>query len=108
MAEASGVRVGFIHYLLMLLVALTIVLGVKVVGSVLVTALLVLPGATALLVSGRLRGVVTASVVVGLAGAVAGLAVNGRWPALPTGPAIVLALFVQFVLAFVWAKARGR
>jgi ABC-type Mn2+/Zn2+ transport system permease subunit len=108
MAEASGVRVGFIHYLLMVLVALTIVLGVKVVGSVLVTALLVLPGATALLLSGRLRGVVIASVVVGLAGAVAGLAVNGRWPALPTGPAIVLALFAQFVVAFVWAKARGR
>ena len=43
-AEASGVRVGFIHYLLMVLVTLTIVIGVKLAGNVLVTALLVLAG----------------------------------------------------------------
>src|SRR4051812_45606113 len=55
MAEASGVRAGFIHYLLMLLLALTIIIGARVAGNVLVTALLVLPGATALLLSNRLR-----------------------------------------------------
>ena len=37
-ARTSGVREGFIHYLLMLLLALLIVIGVRVAGSVLVTA----------------------------------------------------------------------
>jgi len=69
MAEASGVRAGFIHYLMMLLVSLTIVIGARVVGTVLVTALLVLPGATALALSRR------------LAGAVTGGRRGSRWPA---------------------------
>src|SRR4051794_33547180 len=76
MAEASGVRSSFIHYLLILLVALTIVVGALVAGSVLVTALLVLPGATALLLSERLRTTVVLSVAVGLAGAAIALVVR--------------------------------
>jgi ABC-type Mn2+/Zn2+ transport system permease subunit len=47
--------------------------------------------------SRRLRTVLTASVLVGLTGALAGLAVRARWPAVPTGPAIVLVLFALFL-----------
>lgn len=97
LAEASGVPARMIHYLLMLLVALTIVIGVRVAGNVLVAALLVLPGAAAMQLSSRLRTVVVASVVVGLCGALAGLAVRARWPTIPTGPAIVLVLFALFL-----------
>ena len=104
LAEASGVPARFIHYLLMLLVALTIVIGVRVAGNVLVAALLVLPGATAMQLSDRLRTVMAASVAVGLCGALAGLAVRFQWPAVPTGPAIVLVLFVLFALSFGFGK----
>ena len=106
MAEAAGVRAGFIHYLLMLLVALTIVIGARIVGTVLVTALLVLPGATALTLARTLRGSVAGAMVIALAGTLAGLAVSGRWGFLPTGPAIVLVLFVLFVLAYAWSRLR--
>src|SRR5437764_5325927 len=51
MAEASGVRGGFIHYLLMILIAATIIIGMPVIGAPMVTALLVLPGVTATLLS---------------------------------------------------------
>jgi ABC-type Mn2+/Zn2+ transport system permease subunit len=109
MAEASGVRAGVVHYLLILLVALTIVIGTQIVGAVLVTALLILPGATALLLSARLRGTVLASVAVALGGTVCGLAISQRWHFLPTGPAIVLVLFLLFIFALAWAKlARAR
>jgi manganese/iron transport system permease protein len=105
MAEASGVRSSFVHYLLVLLVALTIVVGARVAGSVLVTALLVLPGATALAVSNRLRLAVGGSLVVALAGTLAGLWASRRWDFLPAGPAIVLALFALFVAAYVLRNA---
>jgi manganese/iron transport system permease protein len=108
MAEASGVRSGFVHYLLILLVALTIIVGAKVAGSVLVTALLVLPGATALLLSDKLRTTVIGSVVVGLAGAAAALLVHWRYPLLPMGPIIVLAMFALFLLAYGWSRTRPR
>src|SRR5688572_30497333 len=66
MAEASGVRAGAMHYLLMVLLAMSILIGIPVVGSVLVTALLVLPGTTAMLLSSRLRSVMLISVASGL------------------------------------------
>ena len=65
-AEVSGVRAGLVHYLLMVLVALTVVIGMRVVGSLLVTALLVLPGVTATMVTLNLRRVF-------------GVAVAGGW-----------------------------
>jgi manganese/iron transport system permease protein len=106
MAEASGVRAGFVHYLLILLVTCTIIIGSRVVGTVLVTAMLVLPGATALALSSRLRQAVGGAVAVALAGTLAGLWASRRWGLFDAGPAIVLALFVLFVVAAGWARAR--
>jgi ABC-type Mn2+/Zn2+ transport system permease subunit len=105
-AEASGVRVGFIHYLLMILVTLTIVIGVRLAGNVLVTALLVLPGATALILCRDLRSAVLASLCVALIGTLGGLFVHVHWNFLPTGPAIVLLMFGQFLLAYAWEKIK--
>ena len=101
MAQASGVRVGFIHYLLMLLIAITIIVGMPITGSVLVTALLVLPGVTANLLSRRLNTVIVIAVVAALVSAIVGVAINSAWRFVPTGPAIVLTLFVEFAAVYV-------
>jgi ABC-type Mn2+/Zn2+ transport system permease subunit len=77
---------------------------VRVAGSVLVPAMLVLPGATALLVSKQLRLTVIASATVALLATLIGLALTYRWHFLPTGPLIVLALFAQFVGSYIWGK----
>jgi len=106
MAEASGVRSGFIHYLLTMLVTLTIILGLRVVGSVMVTALLVLPGATAMLLSQRLRAVMTWAIATAVLGTLVGVMIGIRWRFIPAGPAIVLALFVQFVVAAIASRLR--
>ncbi len=100
MAEASGVRTGMVHYLLMVLTALLIVLGTPVVGTVLVTALLVLPGATGLLISQRLRTVLTTAIAVAVIGAAIGVLLNLRWRFVPAGPAIVLGMFIEFVICY--------
>ena len=98
-AQTSGVRTNLIHDLLMILLALVIVIGARIAGSVLVVALLVLPGATALLMSQRLERVVATSLVVAMLGAIVGVTVSRQWSFIPTGPAIVLTLFVLFLLA---------
>jgi ABC-type Mn2+/Zn2+ transport system permease subunit len=100
-AQTSGVRTNLIHDLLMILLAVVIVIGARVAGSVLVVALLVLPGATALLMSQRLDRVIGTSIAVALIGAIVGVVVSRQWEFIPTGPAIVLALFVQFIVATV-------
>lgn len=106
LARTSGVRTNFIHYTLMLLLALVIVTGIRVVGSVLVTALLVLPAASANLISRRLGGVVILSIIVALAGAWGGLFFSSVYHAIPAGSAIVLVMFVLFLIALSTAKLR--
>lgn len=106
LARTSGVRTTFVHYLLMGMLALVIVTGIRVVGSVLVTALLVLPAATANLLSRRLAGVVALSIGVALAGAWGGLLVSGTLRAVPAGSAIVLVMFLIFLVALAWTKVR--
>lgn len=102
LAELSGVRAGFVHYVLMLMLALVIVVGMQLAGYLLVTALLVLPGATALSVSKRLRTVLIVAMVVGVIGTVGGLVLKAAWPFLPSGPAMALVLVAEFLVAYVW------
>lgn len=106
LAAVSGIPVSFIHYLLVFMLAITIVLGMRLMGSLLVTALLVLPGATALLCSRRIGIAITIAVFVGLVGAVAGTLISDRWHFIPEGPAIVFALITQFAAAYLYKRAR--
>jgi ABC-type Mn2+/Zn2+ transport system permease subunit len=105
MAQASGVRAAFVHYLLMILIAVTIIVGLPIVGSVLVTALLVLPGVTATILTQRLARVVALAVTSALIAAFVGVALNAAWPFIPVGPGIVLVLFGEFLIAYLAASA---
>ncbi len=107
LARTSGVRTTFIHYLLMAMMALAIVIGIRVVGSVLVTALLVLPAATANLLSKRLGAVIGMSILIALLGAWGGLLVSETWRQLPAGSCIVLVMVAEFLAAFVASKIRS-
>lgn len=106
LARTSGVRTGLVHFMLMLMLATSIVIGIRVVGSVLVTALLVLPAASANLFSKRLSRVVTLSIAIALIGAWGGIVLNANLRALPVGSLIVLVLFVQFLVALAWARVK--
>ncbi len=101
-AQASGVPAAFVHYLLMMLIAVTVVIGIPITGSVLVTALLVLPGATGNLISQNLRHVLAISIAAAVTAAVAGVSVSLSVTRvhIPAGPVIVLVLFVLFLAAY--------
>lgn len=107
-AEASGVNVALVHYGLILLIAAVIVVGMRLMGTVLIVALLVLPGATGQLLGRSTRGVWTASVATGVTGALAGVLLSAALPAIPEGPAIVLALFALFLAALTTHKLLAR
>ncbi len=86
MAEVSGVNAGLMHYLMIVLLAVMVLVGIRVLGSVLVMAMLVLPGATALALSRRLGRVLAISIGVGLVGVVGGLGAHAWRRYLPVGP----------------------
>ena len=104
MARVSGIRAGLIHYILMLLVTLTIVLGIRIAGSVLITALLVLPAATALLLSQQLRSVFMISIGTAIIGTTIGVVIHLGYRMVPAGPAIVLSMFIEFLVCFLVSR----
>ncbi len=105
-ARAAGVKVGRLDTLLMVLTAVTIVLGMKVAGILLVAALIVIPAAAGLQVASSFRGAVGASAVVAVAGVAGGLGLSLVLN-IPASAAIVLLCFLAFALLFLRKKGRG-
>jgi manganese/zinc/iron transport system permease protein len=72
LATAVGIRPAIVHYLLMFLVASFTVVAFEAVGSILVVAMLVVPSATALMLTDRLEVMAILSVLVGVTSSVLG------------------------------------
>jgi zinc transport system permease protein len=106
-AATFGVRTTRMRLLLMVLLALATVTAMKLVGVVLATALLVLPGASALRWSARIRPVMFLSCVLGVVGLLAGTVASLEM-SLPTGACIVLALTAVFGVSACFERLTGR
>lgn len=104
-AEASGLPVRFLEYLLPLLVALTTVAALKTVGNVMVMSLLVVPAVTGSLLARRLASMMFATVGVALAAIVIGLYLSFHLD-LPTGPAIVVVSVAMLLITVVASPRR--
>lgn len=102
-----GINVRLVHYLLMSLTALAIVISLQAVGVVLLSALLITPAATALLLTDRLGMMVALSVMIAAAGGVLGLNLSFLKRELPTGPFIVLVLTLFFAGAYLFSPRYG-
>jgi len=104
-AEVQGLPVRFLHYGLLTLISFTVVVAIRAVGLILVSALLILPAATARSLSRHLLGMTVVAVCVSCASVVMGLWVSYVGD-MPSGATIVLSLFVMFVLSLLVATQR--
>ncbi len=95
-ARASGIRVGRLDLLLTLLTAVTVVLGMKVVGILLVAALVVIPAASSLRLATNFKTAVIGSCAIALLSVLAGLPL-AFFLDLPASGSIVLISFVFFL-----------
>jgi ABC-type Mn2+/Zn2+ transport system permease subunit len=105
-ARVAGLRTKLLYYLLLSLLAVTIVISLKAVGIILVIAMLVTPGCVAYLLTDRfgvMLGVATGTAVFSsLAGVYVSFFINAS-----TGACIVLLQAVIFALAVVFAPKHG-
>jgi ABC-type Mn2+/Zn2+ transport system permease subunit len=95
-----------LDYLLLVLIALTIVVALQTVGVALMVAMLVTPAATAYLLTRRLWHMMVVGAVVGAVSSVAGLYLS-FYVNVASGAAVVLVCTAFFVLAFLFAPSRG-
>ena len=106
MAAASGVPVAAVQYGQLALLALTTVIAIKVVGIVLVVAMLVTPAATAQLLVRRVPAMMAVGSLCGAVATVAGLYLS-YYANVASGAAIVLVATVMFLAALLFSPQRG-
>jgi len=105
MAEASGVPARQIFFLLLSLIALTVVVSLKTVVAILVFAMILIPASTAYQLTHSLSHMTAYSVVIGIVCAVGGVMLSYAWN-LPSGPAIVLLATTLFFLSALFSPKR--
>ncbi|MFG3440040.1 metal ABC transporter permease [Nonomuraea sp. NPDC047897] len=99
MARASGLPVRFLSLLIAVTAALTVVIAMRVVGLLLVSALMVIPVATSQQITRGFRSTMALAMVLGVVAAVGGLLASSMSARVPPGAAIVLLALAGFVLA---------
>lgn len=103
LAALSGVPVAALEYVLLALTALVVVVGVKTVGVVLVSAFVVIPAATANLLGRTPAGIAALAVALGVGGTTLGIFASYHLN-VATGATIILTLGALFFGALVLRK----
>ena len=106
LAETLRIPSRRLYYLLLALIAVTIVISLQTVGVALMVAMLVTPAATAFLVTRRVPAMMAVAALAGAASGVLGLYAS-YFLAIASGAAIVLVSTALFALVFLFAPGRG-
>jgi zinc transport system permease protein len=98
-ASVIGIRTKLMNYLIATLASITIVLGIRVVGTLLISSMIIFPTVTALQVSRSFRSTLLISAIVSVAAVVIG--VLGSYVLnLPSGASIVMVNAIFFIVFF--------
>ena len=109
LAHVRGVRVHLLEYVFVLLVTILTVACVKIVGAVLVEALLLIPAAAARNLNTSIRGFVIWSIIFSTASCLIGVYAPMRWDLpVPSGGAIILTAAMIFVVTMIIRMAMPR
>lgn len=96
-AKATGIRVGRYNMLIAFLTAITIVLGMRMMGALLISALVIFPALTSMRVCKRFHSVILVSALISVCCFFIGLTVSYLF-ATPTGASVVVVNIVCFLI----------
>ena len=106
-AKATGVRADFYNMLVAVLTAVTIVLGMRMIGALLISSLIIFPAMSSMRVFKCFRNVVICSAVISVVCFLTGLMVSYAYSA-PTGASVVILNIVVFAAFCAVSFVRGR
>ena len=117
-ARSIGLPVDLLQYFLWMLLAFSVITSLQVVGVILVSALLIIPAATASIITQKMKTLLLYSALLGMVAGIIGSYLSFLGSRLPTGPLIVLTSTLLFILAlffhpengllFKWLRLRGK
>ncbi|MDP3300818.1 MAG: metal ABC transporter permease [Sulfuricurvum sp.] len=99
-ARASGIRVALLNFMLVSVIAVIIALSIRVVGTLLIGALMVIPPVAAIRFGLGFFKTMLLSIAIALVSVIIGLSASFFF-SLPSGAAIVLCLLLFFIVALV-------
>ncbi|MDG1819588.1 MAG: zinc ABC transporter permease subunit ZnuB [Porticoccaceae bacterium] len=103
LAAVEGVRVGAVRTALMLITALVIAIAMKIVGVLLITALLIIPAATARRISNTPEQMAVTASAIAMLTVIMGLGMS--WYAdTPAGPSVVVCAALLFILSLLFRQ----
>lgn len=102
-ALIAGYKVTFLNYFLVALTAATVVLSLRIVGGLLISAVLVIPVISASQFSKSFFGTIASSIPIALIGVIGGLVV-AYYVGIAAGGAIVLTLILLMCIAMIWRR----
>ena len=105
-ARATGVRAGSYNLLIALLTALTVVVGMRMMGTLLISSLIIFPALSSMRVFSRFRSVTICSAIISVACFLAGMMLSCVY-SLPTGAGIVAVNLVVFIAFSAIGAARN-
>lgn len=100
-AKATGTRAGRYNMLIAMLTALIIVVGMRMMGAMLISSLIIFPALTSMRVFKSFKSVVISAAVLSVVCFVIGIGVSFGW-SVPAGAAVVVANLVAFCLFFLF------
>ncbi len=106
-ARATGTNAGFYNMLIAFLTALVIVVGMRMMGSLLISSLIVFPAVTSMRICRKFRSVIISSAVISVICLILGLTVSYIF-ATPTGASIVLCNIGAFAIYQVIAVVQNK
>ena len=108
-ARATGMRVGALNTLIALLTAVTIVIGMRMMGTMLISSLIIFPPLTAMRVFGRFRDVTIGAGVIAVVCFLIGILLSSYFERMPAGASVVAVNAAMFtVFSCVGAVLRRR
>jgi zinc transport system permease protein len=106
-ARATGIKAGLYNMLIAFLTAVTIVLGMRMMGALLISSLIIFPALTSMRVCKRFRSVTVCAAGVSVLGFSLGV-IGSYLYATPTGASVVLVNIAAFLLFWAAGALRSR
>lgn len=102
-AKASGIHTGFYNTLLSILTAVTIVVGMRIMGTMLISSLIIFPALTSMRIFKNFKSVIISSGIISIVCFVLGVIISYIY-SYPTGACIVVTNLCTFIIFSILAK----
>ncbi len=106
-SKASGIKTDRFKTVIAILAALTVVMGMKMLGAVMISGLIVFPALTAMRICSTFKRVIIASVIISSFCTVTGILISFLVSGMPIGPSVVLVNLVLYLFFSVFRKDKS-